>query len=84
MYSYEITSTPLSPHSPVLYGILVRERQGDGWVTVAAAAPFSADRRAVSRLAETCTRLQLPPEHLADAAAAFFAWFSTLRGGHDQ
>ena len=83
MYSYEITSTPFSPHSPVLYGILVRERQGDGWVTVAAAAPFSADRRAVSRLAETCTRLQLPPEHLADAAAAFFAWFSTL-GGHDQ
>lgn len=73
MRQYEIFESGTEFTRPVSYGVLCRERQDNVWVTVAAAAPLSADREAVERLAELCTALQLCPEQLLDVAADFIS-----------
>ena len=71
MYRYEVstTKTLLASHSQ--YGILAKEMQNGKWVTVAVAAPFSGDREAVAKLADTCSTLQLSPIHLVDVVSDF-------------
>jgi len=71
MYSYEVLKAHPLSHDP--YGILAKTDQYGDWVPVAVAAPFSSDFEAVSRLAETCTALQLSPEHLIDVVSDFIS-----------
>ncbi len=55
------------------YGILAKEREGEGWRTAAVAAPVSRDIREAARLAELCNRCQLAPEQLLDVVQDFLA-----------
>lgn len=55
------------------YGILCRKKQGGVWAVVSVIAPFSEDRAAVSRLAESSTALGLSPCQLLDVVAYFTA-----------
>lgn len=73
MYRYEILQMKAVPLSPHRYGLICKLRQDDRWVPVAVTAPFSSDHDALVVLAEKCTRLQLPPEHLIDVVSDFVA-----------
>ncbi len=53
------------------YGILVKERFQESWTTIALVAAFSGDKAAVLHLIESCTKLQLSPEHLLDVVQDF-------------
>ena len=53
------------------YGLLCKKRMPEGWMTVAAAAPFSSSKSAVAGLAKRCTDLQLSPEHMLDVVCDF-------------
>ncbi len=73
MYKYETIETRSLFSSHHSYGILVKEELNGNWVTVAVAAPFSHDREAVAKLAETCSSLQLSPVHLLDVISDFIS-----------
>ncbi len=77
MYKYETVETRslFSPYHS--YGILVKEELNGNWVAVAVAAPFSHDREAVAKLAETCSSLQLSPIHLIDVVSDFISQNAT-------
>lgn len=53
------------------FGLLVKERVPQGWITVALVGAFSPNKAAVARLAKKCTRLQLDPEQLLDVIHDF-------------
>ena len=71
LYRYEILQMKEVYLSPVRYGLICKHRQGSRWLPVAVAAPFSCDWDTLTALAEKCTRLQLPPEHLIDVVSDF-------------
>ena len=79
MYRYIPYEEQGLARKPYAYGLLRQKRQGDGWSTVAIAAPFSNDKTGVQQLAERCTECQLDPIHLFDVLHDFMdAETSTL------
>lgn len=79
MYRYILYEETGLARRPYAYGLLRQKRQGDGWSTVAIAAPFSNDKTGVQQLAERCTECQLDPIHLFDVLHDFMdAETSTL------
>lgn len=73
VYQYFLHELRAPLHRSPAYGILVKERVGEDWVTIAVVAPFSRDKDAVTQLANRCTELQLSPEHLLDAIQDFLS-----------
>ena len=71
MYRYILYEETGLARRPYAYGLLRQKRQGDGWSTVAIAAPFSNDKTGVQQLAERCTECQLDPIHLFDVLHDF-------------
>lgn len=53
------------------YGILVKERQGEHWLTIANVSPLSRDKARVEHLANLCTEQKLDPIHLPDVVSDF-------------
>lgn len=53
------------------YGILVKERQGEHWLTIANVSPLSHDKDRVEHLANLCTEQKLDPIHLPDVVVDF-------------
>lgn len=53
------------------YGILVKERQGEHWMTIANISPLSHDKRKVEHLANLYTEQKLDPIHLPDVVTDF-------------
>ena len=81
MYRYILYEETGLARRPYAYGLLRQKRQsqGDGWSTVAIAAPFSNDKTGVQQLAERCAECQLDPIHLFDVLHDFMdAETSTL------
>lgn len=72
-YQYISYETRVPFRQIVTYGILVKERLHDKWITVAMVGAFSRNKEAVAQLARTCTELQLSPEHLLDVIHDFIA-----------
>lgn len=64
MYIYEPFKVSETLRDPRPYGILCKVEQEGRRETRAVIAPYSNDWEAVSKLAETCTALQVCPEEL--------------------
>ena len=71
MYRYILYEETGLARRPYAYGLLRQKRQGDGWSTVAIAAPFSNDKTGVQQPAERCAECQLDPIHLFDVLHDF-------------
>lgn len=71
VYQYHLHESWDPIRMTYLYGLLVKERAADGWVTVAVVAPFSNDRMAAAKLAKRCAELQLSPVHILDVIRDF-------------
>lgn len=77
MYRYEVFQRKSATLAYKRYGILAKMKQDESWVTVAEVSPFSNDYKAVARLTETCSSLQLSPVHLIDVVSDFIDAIST-------
>lgn len=71
VYRYFLHEMVIPPYWSPAYGILAKQRFGQGWVTITLVSAFSHDKRAVEQLAARCTELQLSPIHLLDVIQDF-------------
>lgn len=71
VYRYFLHEMMIPSYRSPAYGILVKQRFGQGWVTITLVSAFSHDKRAVEQLAAHCTELQLSPIHLLDVIQDF-------------
>lgn len=71
VYRYFLHEMMVPSYRSPAYGILAKQRFGQGWVTITLVSAFSHDKRAVEQLAARCTELQLSPVHLLDVIQDF-------------
>lgn len=71
VYRYFLHEMMVPSYRSPAYGILAKQRFGQGWVTITLVSAFSHDKRAVEQLAARCTELQLSPIHLLDVIQDF-------------
>lgn len=71
VYRYFLHEMMIPSYRSPAYGILAKQRFGQGWVTITLVSAFSHDKRAVEQLAARCTELQLSPIHLLDVIQDF-------------